>query len=386
VSAGLPPAVVDRVRERLAARALEPTAEAVADVLRDERRLVGDGAVLALADQLRQESLGAGPLEPLLRRPGVTDVLVNGPGEAYVDAGSGLERVPVALPDEAAVRRLAQRLAALGGRRLDDASPYVDCRLPDGTRFHAVLAPVSRPGTVVSLRVPARTAFTLDELRAGGSVGAHADRVLRSLVERRLAFLVSGGTGSGKTTLLATLLGLVPPHERVVVVEDATELRPTHPHVVGLEARPANVEGAGEVTVRDLVRQALRMRPDRLVVGEVRGAEVVDLLAALNTGHEGGAGTLHANASVDVPARLEALALAAGLPRDALHAQLASAVDAVLHVGRDPDGRRRLGEVAVLRRGADGLVEACAALGFRPDGTVVHGPGWPWLEERLGWA
>lgn len=381
----LPPAVVDRVRERLAARALEPTAESVAEVLRDERRLVGDGAVLALADQLRQESLGAGPLEPLLRRRGVTDVLVNQPGEAYVDAGSGLERVPVALPDEPAVRRLAQRLAALGGRRLDDASPYVDCRLPDGTRFHAVLAPVARPGTTLSLRVPARTAFTVDELRASGTLTDLAERVVRALVEQRLAFLVSGGTGSGKTTLLATLLGLVPPGERLVLVEDATELRPDHPHVVGLEARPANVEGAGEVTVRDLVRQALRMRPDRLVVGEVRGAEVVDLLAALNTGHEGGAGTLHANASADVPARLEALALAAGLPREALHAQLASAVDAVLHVGRDPDGRRRLQEVAVLRRDGDGLVQACPALSFGPAGEAVHGPGWPWLEERLRW-
>ncbi len=385
MSGVLPPAVVDRVRERLAARALEPTAESVAEVLREERRLVGDGAVLALADQLRQESLGAGPLEPLLRRHGVTDVLVNQPGEAYVDAGSGLERVPVALPDEPAVRRFAQRLAALGGRRLDDASPYVDCRLPDGTRFHAVLAPVARPGTTLSLRVPARTAFTVDELRAGGSLTELGERVVRDLVTQRLAFLVSGGTGSGKTTLLATLLGLVPPAERLVLVEDATELRPAHPHVVGLEARPANVEGAGEVAVRDLVRQALRMRPDRLVVGEVRGAEVVDLLAALNTGHEGGAGTLHANASADVPARLEALALAAGLPRDALHAQLASAVDAVLHVGRDPDGRRRLQEVAVLRRDGDGLVHACPALSFGPSGEPDHGPGWPWLEERLRW-
>ncbi len=380
----LPQAVVDRVRERLAAQALEPTAESVAEVLRGERRLVGDGAVLALADQLRQESLGAGPLEPLLRRPGVTDVLVNGAGQAYVDAGRGLEAVPVALPDEASVRRLAQRLAALGGRRLDDASPYVDCRLPDGTRFHAVLAPVSRPGTVLSLRVPARTAFTLDELADRDSVTDDGADVLRAVVARRLAFLVSGGTGSGKTTLLATLLDLVPSGERLVLVEDATELRPAHPHVVGLEARPANVEGAGAIALRDLVRQALRMRPDRLVVGEVRGAEVVDLLAALNTGHEGGAGTIHANTSADVPARLEALALAAGLPRAALHAQLASALDAVLHVTRDHDGRRRLAEVSVLRRDADGIVRACSAVSFGDDGTV-HGPGWPWLAERLGW-
>ena len=178
----------------------------------------------------------------------------------------------------------------------------------------------------------------------------------------RLAFLVSGGTGSGKTTLLAALLARVGPGERLVVVEDASELRPDHPHVVALEGRPANVEGAGAVEVRTLVRQALRMRPDRLVVGEVRGAEIVDLLAALNTGHEGGCGTLHANSAIDVPARVEALALAAGLGRDAAHSQLASAVDVVLHLARDADGVRRLRQVAVPARGADGLVSMASAL------------------------
>jgi pilus assembly protein CpaF len=194
---------------------------------------------------------------------------------------------------------------------------------------------------------------------------------------------VSGGTGTGKTTLLSTLLSLVPPDERVVVVEDAGELAPDHPHVVHLEARPPNLEGAGEINLRTLVRQALRMRPDRLVVGEVRGAEVVQLLAALNTGHEGGCGTLHANSAFEVPARVEALGVAAGLGRAAVHSQLAAAIDAVVHVVRERAGCRRVAQVCVLEQGPDGLVFAREAVGFAADGTVIDGPGRPELEALL---
>jgi len=310
-------------------------------------------------------------------------VLVNGPDRVYLDRGAGLELTDVRFPDEEAVRRLAQRLAALGGRRLDDASPHADLRLADGTRFHAVLAPLARPGTLVSLRVPRPRVFTLDELVAAGSLDADGVRLLRAVVSRRLAFLVSGGTGTGKTTLLAALLSLVDPGERIVLVEDAGELRPDHPHVVGLEARPPNIEGAGAIGLRTLVRQALRMRPDRLVVGEVRGGEVVDLLAALNTGHEGGCGTLHANSALDVPARVEALALAAGLGREAAHSQLASAVDVVLHLGRDPDGTRRLRQVALPVRERSGLVTMAVALELRRDGGTALGPAADRLAERL---
>jgi pilus assembly protein CpaF len=344
---------------------------------------VGDAAVLAVYEALRRDVVGAGPLEPLLRLPGVTDVLVNGPDRVYLDRGAGLELTDVRFPDEEAVRRLAQRLAALGGRRLDDASPHADLRLADGTRFHAVLAPLARPGTLVSLRVPRPRVFTLDELVAAGSLDDDGVRLLRAVVSRRLAFLVSGGTGTGKTTLLAALLSLVDPGERIVLVEDAGELRPDHPHVVGLEARPPNIEGAGAIGLRTLVRQALRMRPDRLVVGEVRGGEVVDLLAALNTGHEGGCGTLHANSALDVPARVEALALAAGLGRAAAHSQLASAVDVVLHLGRDPDGTRRLRQVALPVRERSGLVTMAVALELRRDGGTALGPAADRLAERL---
>jgi pilus assembly protein CpaF len=376
-------ALVEEVRERLAREAAEVSPHRVAEALRASGRPVGDATVLAVHEALRRDVVGAGPLEPLLRLPEVTDVLVNGPDQVFVDRGRGLERTEVTFPGDDAVRRLAQRLAASGGRRLDDATPHVDVRLRDGTRFHAVLAPLARPGTVLSLRVPHQRVLTLDDLLAAETVTEDGARLLGSLVARRLAFLVSGGTGSGKTTLLNTLLSQVPPSERLVLVEDASELRPEHPHVVGLEARPPNIEGAGEVTLRTLVRQALRMRPDRLVVGEVRGGEVVELLAALNTGHEGGCGTIHANSARDVPARVEALALAAGLGREAAHSQFLAGVDAVVHLGRDVDGHRVVREIAVPHRRPDGLAEMLTAISFQGGGRAVAGPGEPALAERL---
>lgn len=339
--------LVEEVREQLASTGAVLTPELVGRALRERGRPVGDATVLAVHDALRRDVLGAGPLEELVRLPGVTDVLVNGPREVYLDRGAGLERTELTFPDEGSVRRLAQRLAAGAGRRLDDATPYADLRLPDGTRFHAVLAPLARPGTVISLRIPRARVFGLGELVATGAIPAQGAELLRRIVRCRLAMLVSGGTGSGKTTLLNALLSWVDPAERIVVVEDASELRPEHPHVVALESRPANIEGAGEVPLRVLVRQALRMRPDRLVVGEVRGAEVVDLLAALNTGHEGGCGTVHANSASEVPARIEGLGLAAGLPLAAVHSQLVSAIDVVIHLARE-GGARRVREVGVV--------------------------------------
>ena len=368
--ATVPSEVVERVRNRLARDGSVLSPALVASALRDEGRPVGDATVLAVLDALRRDVLGAGPLEPLLHLDGITDVLVNGHRQVFVDRGDGLELTDVSLADEAAVRRLAQRLATAGGRRLDDATPYVDLRLPDGTRFHAVLAPLSRPGTVLSLRVPRHRVFSLAELVSAGTLCEDAALLLRRIVDRRLAFIISGGTGSGKTTLLAALLSLVDPRHRLVIVEDASELRPEHPHVVALESRPANIEGAGAVTLQVLLRQALRMRPDRLVVGEVRGAEVVDLLAALNTGHAGGCGTLHANSAADVPARIEALATAAGLHQAAAHSQMASAIDVLVHLSRGAGGVRRVEEIAVLDRDERDRVHAVPAVTFPADGGV----------------
>lgn len=365
----VPADLLERVRGTLAAQGSDPTPARVAAALRADGGVFGDSTVLAVVAALRREALGAGPLDGLLSEPGITDILVNGPNEVYVDRGAGLERVMLRTGDESAVRRLATRLAAAAGRRLDDATPYVDVRLSDGTRFHAVLSPVAAPGTCLSLRVPARKVFDLDDLVAAGSLPPGGVAVLRDLLDARLAFLISGGTGTGKTTLLNSLLSLIDGSERLVLVEDASELRPDHPHVVRLEARPPNVEGSGEITLRDLVRQALRMRPDRLVVGEVRGAEVVDLLSALNTGHEGGCGTVHANSAADVPTRLEALGALAGLGREALHSQLSSALQAVIHLVRGPDGRRRVSEVRVVS-GADGCAITLPAVRFGADGKV----------------
>jgi pilus assembly protein CpaF len=383
---GDPPPVTDdvlvAVRDQLARDGAALTPQRVAQALREHGRPVGDATVLAVHDALVRDVRGAGPLDPLLALPGVTDVLVNGARQVWLDRGRGLELTDLAFPDDEAVRRLAQRLAATGGRRLDDASPYVDLRLPDGTRFHAVLAPVARPGTALSLRVPRRRVFTLADLQETGAVSAEGARLLRRIVECRLAFLVSGGTGSGKTTVLNALLTLCDPDERLVLVEDSSELRPEHPHVVALEARPPNIEGSGEVTLRTLVRQALRMRPDRLVVGEVRGAEVVDLLAAMNTGHEGGCGTLHANSAVDVPNRVASLAMAAGLSRGAALSQLASAVDLVVHLHRTRGGVRRLRDIGVLA-GAGEEVVIRSAVTFGTGLEARPGPGLERLEELL---
>jgi len=355
--------LIDRVRRRLTTSGRPASPDAVVDAVRAEPAVepLSRRMLARLGERLYDEIVGTGPLAGLLVDPTVTDVVVNGPGEVWVDRGAGMVRVAVTFPDGEALRRLAQRLAAASERRLDDASPYVDARLPDGTRLHAVLSPIAVGGPYLSLRTFRPRAFTVDELIRCGTLDRDSAEIATAVVRAGLAYLVSGGTGTGKTTLLSTLLGLVPTGERIVIVEDATELRPAHPHVVALQARPSNVEGSGEVTLRDLVRQALRMRPDRLVVGECRGAEIVDFLSALNTGHEGGAGTLHANAAQDVPARLEALGLFSGIPREALHAQVAAGLKVVLHLKR-VGGRRQLDEICLLLpSGQARLVHAVAA-------------------------
>ena len=374
--------LVDLVRVRLARDGSELDATRVAAALRQEGRLVGDRAVLSIVDELHREVAGAGPLTPLLAGPGVTDVLVNGPDQVYVDDGAGLRATTLRFDDDASVRRLAQRLAATAGRRLDDAEPYVDVRLRDGTRFHAVLSPPAFPGTCLSLRVPPRRVLTLDELHArgssprpgrdwwrrsspAGSPSSSAEAPAAARPRCWPACCPSSSRASGSS------LSRTPPSSG----------RDTHTSSVSRLVRP-NVEGRGEITLRTLVRQALRMRPDRLVVGEVRGGEVVDLLAALNTGHQGGCGTVHANAAADVPARFEALGLAAGLDRSALHAQLAAAVSVVLHLARGRDGVRRLAEVGVSQRVGDTVVVTSALL-FDADGGESEGPGSVRLAELL---
>ncbi|MGL5406905.1 MAG: TadA family conjugal transfer-associated ATPase [Propionibacteriaceae bacterium] len=374
--------VLNVIRPRLAALEHAPTPADVATALRAEGLVVSDASVLDAVAELRRESTGAGVLEALLEVDGVTDVLVNGPKQVFIDRGRGLEPTDVYFADDSEVRSLAVRLAASVGRRLDDAQPWVDARLADGTRFHAVLSPLSDPGTCLSLRVPSRRRLSLDDLVRYRALSEPAADMLRKVVNEKLAFLISGGTGTGKTTLLAAMLAEVTPHDRILIVEDSRELEPCHPHVIRLEGRQANAEGSGAVPLSLLVKQSLRMRPDRVVVGEVRGAEVVDLLAALNTGHEGGCGTVHANSAADVPARLEALAALAGMPRDALHSQAISALQAILHVKRTPQGRKVAG-IHVLERDQEGWLAAINAVTFTSDG-VMPGQGWDRLEKMLG--
>jgi len=361
----LDPMVWEQIR---AGRA--PDAEIVAEIARSERAVLGSAGASAAGARLSAAVLGAGPLDRLLADPAVTDVAVNGDGRVWVDRGAGMELTSAVLGSAATRRALAVRLAALAGRRLDDAAAYVDAVLPNGVRLHAVLPPLVAEGPHLTLRVPARVPLRFEDLVAAGSVPPGWERVLHRLVTRRVSFLVSGGTGSGKTTLLAALLGLAEPRERILVVEDVRELAIDHPHVVHLEGRSANVEGVGEVTMVTLRRQALRMRPDRIVVGEVRGAEVRELLAALNTGHEGGAGTIHANAAADVGARVEALGALAGMSLPAVHAQVRSALAVVVAMRRQ--GRARVVEsIGVVMGGAGQRPEVVPVLDRGREGSAL---------------
>ncbi|MDQ0118309.1 pilus assembly protein CpaF [Pseudarthrobacter defluvii] len=370
--------LLESVRESMMAEAGAVTPSRVAAAVQATGKLLGTAGALAAVERISAELNGLGPLQEFTRDPAVTDIFVNAPDSVWVDRGRGIERVPVVFDGEAQLRALACRLVAAGGRRLDDGSPCVDVRLAGGYRVHAVLPPVSTSGTLLSVRIRRERVFSMAELRAGGMFGQRVQTVLERIVERKLSFLVSGATGSGKTTLLSTLLGLCSAKERLVLIEDAAELNPVHPHVVALESRHGNLEGGGAVDLGELVRQALRMRPDRLVVGECRGAEVRELLTAMNTGHSGGGGTIHANTAASVPARLNALGALAGLGPEAVRLQAASALDVVIHVGRTPKCR----EVLCVGLIADGPAGLTVVPAIKESG--ITGPAWSALAARLG--
>lgn len=375
-------AVSARVRHRLVQEGAEATHEHVARALHAEGIVLSEHALEQLVVELEQEFNGAGILQPLIGTPGVTDVLVNGIQQVWWDRGNGLEATDIRFTSESDLRKFAQRLASIAGRRLDDASPMVDAQLPDGTRLHCVLAPIATTGTAISLRIPSPTTITLDHLLIRGSINIELHDLLISIIKSRLAFVISGGTGTGKTTVLGALLAHVPREHRIVIVEDSAELDPLHAHVVRLQSRMANVEGAGAITLRDLVRTSLRMRPNRIVVGEVRGPEVVELLSALNTGHEGGCGTVHANSPADVPTRLEALGLTAGLDRYALHALMGAGLDAVIHVQRLTSGNRLVHGIHATSRNPNGYVSTIPAITWNGS-TWERGPGWEELHRRI---
>ncbi|GAA4522344.1 TadA family conjugal transfer-associated ATPase [Brachybacterium paraconglomeratum] len=371
--------LLDLVREDLVRAPGVVDVPRIVRVLRRQGRVLGAAATLELTSRLRDHVDGLGPLQPLVA-PGVTDLLVNDDGTVWVDDSAGLHRTSVRL-EPGAARDLAVRLATAGGRRLDDAVPWADAHLPSGIRFHAVLPPLSPGGAILSLRLPSSTRLDLEDLQRLGAIDAAAREVLQAIVAARVPFLITGGTGTGKSTLLAAMLREASAEERIVIVEDALELVVDHPHVVHLQSRHANSEGAGAVDLTALVHQSLRMRPDRVVLGECRGGEVRELLQALNTGHEGGCGTVHANTAADVPARLEALGALGGLDRGALAAQVASALEVVVHLARR-DGVRVLEEVALLHRGEDGMLRTSTALRIR-DHLLEEGPAAQALAERV---
>ena len=346
------------LRARLIERAREGThgAEGLEDDVRAlvdrEAAALSEAERQALADRVVRLATGLGPLEPLLEDPAIDEVMVNGPGAVYVERAGKLSLSDVTFGGEAEVRHAIERILAPLGRRVDEASPLCDARLPDGSRVNVVIPPLSLDGPCLTIRRFRPQGFSLEDLVTQGTLAEPLAAFLAACVRSRASILVSGGTGSGKTTMLNALSGAIPEGERIVTIEDAAELRLRQAHVVRLEARPPNLEGRGEVTIRQLVRNALRMRPDRIVVGEVRGAEALDLLLALNTGHEGSLSTVHANSPQDALRRVETLALTAGvgLPHTAVREQVASALDLVVHQVRTPDGRRRVAEVAEVVR------------------------------------
>ena len=338
-----------------------------------------------LVERVIRLATGLGPLDPLLADPSVDEVMVNGPGAVWVERAGRIEATGIAFGDAAELMHAIERILAPLGRRVDEASPLCDARLADGSRVNVVIPPLALSGPCLTIRRFRPAGFALEDLVANGTLPRGLAEFLGECVAGRAAVLVSGGTGSGKTTTLGALSAAIPDDERIVTIEDAAELRLRQRHVVPLESRPANVEGRGEVTIRQLVRNALRMRPDRIVVGEVRGAEALDMLMALNTGHEGSLTTVHANSPEDALRRLETLALMAGLglPHAAVREQVASAIDLVVHQSRGADGRRRVECVAEVVRapGGAGTRELYRLRGDRP---LWRPPGEGRLSKRLG--
>ena len=346
-----------RIQERLVAE-LDPRADILSNteevkqtieelfqsILEQENIVLSRTERMRLFDQIVDEILGYGPLEPLLEDPTITEIMVNGPKKVYIERNGKIERTNIEFEDEDHLRRIIDRIVSPLGRRVDESSPMVNARLPDGSRVNAVIPPISLIGPVLTIRKFAKTPLQVEDLIRFGTITPEAVEFLRACILARLNIIISGGTGSGKTTLLNVLSGFIPNDERIITIEDAAELQLRQEHVVTLEARPPNIEGKGQVTIRDLVINSLRMRPDRIIVGEVRGGEALDMLQAMNTGHDGSLTTCHSNSPRDTLARIETMCLMAGmeLPLRAIRQQIASAIDLIVHQERMRDGTRKV--------------------------------------------
>jgi pilus assembly protein CpaF len=313
-------------------------------ILAEENIVLSRPERARLFEQIAAEILGFGPLQPLLEDDSITEIMVNGPKNVYIERKGKLHRVPVTFENNDHVMRVIDRIVAPLGRRIDESSPYVDARLPDGSRVNAVIPPISLVGPTLTIRKFSKNPITIDQLIQFGSVTHEAVQFLKACVEARLNVLISGGTGSGKTTLLNIMSGFIPDDERIITIENAAELQLRQEHVVTLEARPPNIEGRGEITIRDLVINSLRMRPERIIVGECRGGETLDMLQAMNTGHDGSMTTAHANSPRDALSRVETMCLMAGmeLPVRAIREQAASAIDVICQQERMRDGTRKV--------------------------------------------
>jgi pilus assembly protein CpaF len=384
----------DQLRQRVDARGLSTAPRTERRVRVREEALVllrASGAILPqreltrMVNEVSDDVVGFGPIEFLLKDPSVTEVMVNGPSDVYVERGGRIERAPDGLFEgEESVLHLIERIVGPLGLRVDESSPWADARLPDGSRVHAIVPPLSLRGPVITIRKFSPVPIRADDLVDSGSLGPRMLRFLEASVRGRINLIVSGGAGSGKTTLLGVMSGFIPDDERLITIEDAAELRLAKPHVVSLEARPANVEGRGEVTVRELVRNALRMRPDRIIVGEVRGGEALDMLQAMNTGHEGSLSTAHANSTRHLLWRLETMAMMSEVDLPAAHIrnQVASAIDVIVHLARLRDGRRVVWEIAAVEGTHRGEPIVAPLFRFRPrsgeagafeaSGTIPH--------------
>jgi pilus assembly protein CpaF len=357
---------------RAGARQLQADPEAlrsrIAELLREQARPLEEPEREALIERLLATTMGLGPLEPLMEDPDVDEIMVNGHGSVFVERAGQIHPTATSFESDEALLHVIERILSPLGRRVDEAAPLADARLPDGSRVNCVIPPLSLDGPLLTIRRFRSRGFAPDDLVENGTVTEDALHFLRESVLARHNIVVSGSTGSGKTTLLNVLSSFVGRGERVITIEDAAELRLRQPHVLRLESRPANLEGGGEVTIRHLVRNALRMRPDRIIVGEVRGAEALDMLQALNTGHDGSMTTVHANSAADALRRIETLALMAdvALPHVAVRQQVASAIDLVVHLERSREGARAVVEIVEVVRFA-------SEVGVRPLFSVAEG-------------
>jgi len=363
---------VHQLRTALGKHATDFTDELVTTVAKSELSLRSDVAKLAAVDEVLLHIQGLGPLSDLITKPGVTDVLINGHDEVWFDRGDGLERADISWPSEQDLREFAVRLVNQMHRRLDETQPFADVRLKNGVRMHAIIPPLTQSGTCISLRLPQQDALSLDQLVAKSMLSVSASEILTDIIHAGVSFLICGGTGTGKTTLLGALLMQISKQQRIVVVEDLFELTVHHPHVLNLQARQSNVDGVGTVSMRHLVRQALRMRPDRLIVGEVRGVEVIDFFTAMNTGHKGGCATIHANSARDVPARVETLGLLAGLPLSAIHNLFQCAISVILEVKHVRNLGRRLVSLHLVEL-VDGRAQTIPVFDWGAEKTSASG-------------